>query len=83
MEKRNRLVQNRKSPKNENELIRAYLEVNKAACKADGKDVSAVRAKDGTLGHALLKEEINRGKDSGFHIGEDFIADSELKKRIK
>lgn len=79
----NRLVKNRKSPKNEAEFIRAYKEINKDACKSDKLDISAVQAKDGTLGHALLKQDLNRGKESGLHRAKGFIPDSELKKAMK
>lgn len=79
----NRIVKNRKSPNNEQSFINAYKQMNKEACKQDGLDIAAVRAKDGTPGHALLKPEINRGKDGGYHRGEDFIADSELKKMMR
>ena len=74
----NRIVKNVKSPKNENEFIKSYIEMNPKDAKSNGKDISAVVAKDGTRGHALLKQSINRGKDRNFHRGEDFIPDSKL-----
>lgn len=79
----NRLVRNRKSPANEDDYIKAYKDINKNASKSDGLDISAVKTKDGTCGHALLKQEINRGKATGLHHGKDFIPDSELRKRMK
>ena len=79
----NRLVKNRKSPENESDYIEAYKQMNNKADRPDGLDIAAVRAKDGTLGHAMVKEEHNRSKDRDHHIGKDFIPDSELKKKIK
>ena len=76
----NKIVTNRKSPKNENDYIIVYKQENKKANKPDGYDVSAVRAKDGTPGHAMVKEEYNRSKDRDHHIGKDFIPDYEIKK---
>ena len=75
----NRLAKNRKSPKNETELINAYLRQNPSAKKADGLDVAAVTAKDGTKGHGLLAEKHNRSHDKDFHRVQDFIPDSKLK----
>ena len=77
----NRIAKNRKSPKNEGELIQAYLQKNPSAKKADGLDVAAVTAKDGTRGHALMAEEHNRSRDRDFHRVKDFIPDSELTKK--
>lgn len=79
----NKIVRNRKSPSNEADLINAYKELNPRACKKDNLDIAAVRAKDGTPGHALLNESFNRSKDKGNHIGQNFISDKELKKQIK
>lgn len=79
----NKIVTNRKSPSNEAALINAYKELNPRACKKDNLDIAAVRAKDGTPGHALLNQSINRGKDKENHIGQSFIPDTELKKQIK
>jgi hypothetical protein len=79
----NRIVKNRPSPKNEDDYIDAYLDANKKANRKDGLDVSAVRAKDGTLGHALLKQDDNRSKDHEYHRGEGFIEDKELRKKMK
>ena len=76
----NRLGRNRRSPANEETYIREYLKQNPSARKADGLDVAAVIAKDGTRGHGLLPEEINRGHDHSNHIIKDFIPDSELRK---
>lgn len=78
----NRVVKNRKSPSNEDEFINAYKRLNKDACKSDDMDIAAVRAKDGTLGHVLLPADINRSKDSAYHIGKGFITDLELKKNM-
>ena len=47
------------------------MEINPKAKKSDGLDIAAVVAKDGTRGHALLPEDVNRGKHSGFHRGKD------------
>ena len=79
----NKIVVNRKSPSNEAALINAYKELNPRACRKDHLDVAAVKLRDGTPGHALLDESINRSKDKGGHIGQNFIPDSELKKQIK
>ena len=78
----NRIVKNRKSPENEDEFISAYKKLNKNACKSDNMDIAAVKTKDGTLGHVLLPADINRSKDSAYHIGKGFITDSELKKNM-
>ncbi len=82
-EMNNKLVKNRPSPKRETEFIRAYKEMNPSAAKPDGKDIAAVRTKNGVSGHALLSQSINRGKDTNYHRGEDFISDTELRKRMK
>ena len=74
----NRLGRNRKSPANEEAYIQEYLRQNPSARKADGLDVAAVIAKDGTRGHGLLPEEINRGHDRNNHIIRGFIPDSKL-----
>ena len=79
----NRIVTNRKSPLNEDALINVYKELNPRACRRDNLDIAAVRAKDGTPGHALLNQSINRSKDRDNHIGQNFISDKELKKHIK
>ena len=79
----NRIVTNRKSPSNEADLINAYKELNPRACRKDNLDIAAVRTKDGTPGHALLNQSINRSKDRDNHIGQNFIPDKELKKQIK
>jgi len=79
----NKIVTNRRSPKNEDAYIQAYLKQNPSAKKKDNYDISAVRAKDGTLGHALMNQEHNRSKDKNPHRGMDFIPDSQLKKDIK
>ena len=79
----NRIVTNRKSPSNEADYISAYKEMNPKACRKDNYDIAAVRAKDGTPGHALLNQSINRSKDKDNHIGKDFISDKELKKHNK
>ncbi len=79
----NRIVTNRKSPRNESDYINAYYKMNPSAKIKDNKDISAVRAKDGTLGHALLHQSVNRSKDKGHHIGQDFISDKELRDKFK
>lgn len=79
----NKLVTNRKSPKNEKDYIKAYQELNKQSIKKDNLDIAAVRAKDGTLGHALLKESVNRSKDNQLHIGLNFICDKKLLEHMK
>lgn len=80
---RNRVVKNRKSPSNERAYCNAYVELNPKAARKDHYDVSAVRAKDGTPGHALLHQSINRSKDRNNHIGKSFISDRELRKQMK
>lgn len=79
----NRIVTNRKSPANEDAFIAAYNKLVPSSKKNDKLDVSAVRAKDGTPGHALLDQSINRGKDGNAHRGQNFVSDSELKKTMK
>ena len=79
----NKLAKNRKSPKNESELIQAYIQKNPSAKKADGLDVAAVTAKDGTRGHALMQEKHNRSRDTDYHRVKDFIPDSTLNKSKK
>jgi len=79
----NRIAKNRKSPKNEAELIQAYIQKNPSAKKADGLDVAAVTAKDGTRGHGLMPEKHNRSRDADFHRVKDFIPDSALTKPKK
>ena len=79
----NRIVTNRKSPSNEDAYISAYKELNSRACRKDGLDIAAVRAKDGTPGHALLDESINRSRDKANHRAQNFIPDSELRKQMK
>ena len=79
----NRIVKNRPSPKNESAYIRAYKEVNPSATRPDGKDIAAVRSKNGVAGHALMKPSDNRSKDRDYHRGEDFIPDTELRKKMK
>lgn len=78
----NKIVTNRKSPKNEEAYIEAYQKQNPSAKRKDGLDIAAVRAKDGTLGHAKMNPEHNRSKDKNPHRGQDFIPDSQLKKDI-
>lgn len=79
----NKIVRNRKSPSNEADFINAYKELNPKAGKKDSFDIAAVRTLDGTPGHALLNQSINRSKDKNNHIGQNFIPDTELKKQIK
>lgn len=77
----NRIAKNRKSPKNEDMYIKEYLRQNPSAKKVDGLDIAAVIAKDGTRGHGLLSEELNRSHDRKNHIVKDFIPDSKLKEK--
>lgn len=79
----NRVVTNRRSPSNESDYNNAYRQLNPSAKRNDHYDISAVRAKDGTPGHALLPQGVNRSKDDGNHIGISFIPDSELRKQMK
>lgn len=79
----NRIVTNRKSPSNESAYTNAYRELNPRSRRNDHYDISAVRAKDGTPGHALLPQSINRSKDRDNHIGRSFIPDRELRKQMK
>ena len=78
----NKIAKNRKSPKNENEYIEAYKRLNPKANKQDNYDIAAVIAKDGTKGHGLLSEDINRSHDKNYHRVTSFISDSELKKNL-
>ncbi len=75
----NRLARNRKSPLNEEMYIKEYLKQNPSAKKADGLDIAAVIATDGTRGHGLLPEEFNRSHDRQNHRVKDFIPDNKLK----
>ena len=77
----NRIGKNRRSPSNESLYIENYLKKNPSAKKADGMDISAVIAKDGTRGHGLLPEEFNRAHDKNNHIIKDFISDKDLMKK--
>ena len=79
----NRIVTNRKSPSNEDAYINAYKSLNPKAAKKDNFDIAAVKSTDGTLGHALLNQSVNRSKDRDNHIGKDFISDNELRKIMK
>ena len=62
-----KIGKNRQSPKNEKDYINAYLKANPKANRQDGMDIAAVIAKDGTRGHGLLPEDINRGHDKDYH----------------
>lgn len=79
----NKIVTNRRSPSNERAYISAYKEMNPKAKRNDNLDIAAVRAKDGTYGHALVSQSVNRSKDRDNHIGRSFIPDKELKKQMK
>ena len=79
----NRNVVNVKSPKNEAECRAAYAELNPAAKRRDGKDISAVRTVSGEYGYALLPEGVNRSRDGKAHRGESFISRSEVRKQMK
>lgn len=79
----NRIVTNVKSPKNESAYIAAYKELNPKSNRRDGKDISAVRTSSGEYGHALLPKDKNRSRDRDPHRGEDFISNSELRKKMK
>lgn len=78
----NKIVTNRRSPKNEQEYIQAYQKQNPSSKRKDGLDIAAVRDKAGTPGHALMNQEHNRSRDKNPHRGQDFIPDSQLKKDI-
>ena len=78
----NVIGKNRTSPNNEDDYISAYMKQNPAAKKQDGMDISAVIANDGTRGHGLLPEDINRSHDKDYHRVTNFIPDSELKKNF-
>lgn len=79
----NRIARNRKSPSNEINYINAYKIANPAAKKQDGFDIGAVKAKDGTNGHAQVPEGINRSHDNkNYHRVQNFIADTELRKNM-
>ena len=82
-ELQNRIVQNRKSPKNEDFYIRAYKKINPAANRHDNYDIAAVRTKSGETGHALVKQDINRGHDKDFHYGKDYISDKDIRNMVK
>ena len=79
----NKMVTNVKSPKREREYIQAYKVLNPDAKLPDGHDVSAVKTTSGTYGHALLPQDINRGRDKSNHVGKAFIPNDELRKRFK
>ena len=79
----NRIVTNRRSPSNESAYRQAYSDMNPSARRRDHYDISAVRAKDGTMGHALLPQSVNRSKDRDNHIGKSFIPDYQLRKQMK
>lgn len=78
----NKIAKNRTSPKNENDYIQAYKKLNPKASRHDNYDIAAVIAKDGTKGHGLLPEDINRGHDKDYHRVKNFIPDTELKKKF-
>ena len=67
----NKVVTNRRSPSNESAYRQAYGDLNPSARRRDHYDISAVRAKDGTPGHALLPQSINRSKDRDNHVRPD------------
>jgi hypothetical protein len=75
-------VTNRRSPKNAQDYIQAYIKQNPSAKKKDGLDIAAVRDKTGTPGHALMSQEHSRSKDKNLHRSRDFISDTQLKKDI-
>ena len=79
----NRIVKNRPSPKNERDYIAAYKKVNPSASKSDGKDIAAVRTKNGESGHALMNPSDNRSKDRAYHRGEGFVPDKTLRQNMK
>ena len=79
----NRMAKNRKSPSNEGEYIQTYQNMNRrAARKNDGLDIAAVVTKDGTRGHGLMSESINRDKNRDYHRVKNFIPDKDLKKNF-
>lgn len=79
----NRNATNRKSPKNEDDYIYAYLELNPEAKKSDDLDIAAVKTVNGEYGHGLLKQSFNRAKDTNVHHVEAFIPDSVLRNQMK
>lgn len=79
----NKKVRNVRSPKNEQELINAYKEMNPKSKKPDGLDISSVVTVNGVRGIVLLPESINRSHDKNVHIGKDFISKRDLEKHIK
>ena len=80
----NKHARNRKSPKNEQDFVNIYKQLNtKADKKNDGMDIAAVITKAGIPGHGLMKQDLNRGHDKDFHVVKSFIPDSELKKAMK
>ena len=83
MEYKNRFVTNRRSPKNEDMLVRAYKEMNPKANRKDKLDIAAVKTTTGEKGHALLNQSVNRSKDDRVHRGIDYISDKELNKALK
>lgn len=78
----NKMAKNRPSPKNEDAYIQAYKDLNPKANKHDHYDIAAVVAKDGTKGHGLLSQDLNRGHDKNYHIVRDFISDNKLKNEF-
>ena len=80
----NRRAKNRPSPSNERDFIAAYMKMNASAGKVgDSLDVAAVVTTNGEKGYGLMPEAFNRSRDSGFHNVKDFVAESELKKKMK
>lgn len=78
----NRNVINRRSPSNEDDYIKAYINVFSKAGNKDNYDISAVKTVNGENGHAMLKQEFNRSKDKKVHRGMNFISDNELRKTM-
>ncbi len=78
----NKIGKNRRSPKNEADYIAAYLKENPRAKRQDGMDIAAVTTTAGINGHGLLPKNINRSHDTQNHRIKDFVADSDLKKKL-
>ena len=79
----NKIVKNVSSPTNEKDYINAYKSLVPSSNKKDRYDIAAVKAKDGTRGHVLLDQSINRSKDDQYHHGKQFVSNDELRKHMK
>ena len=79
----NKNVKNVKSPKNEQQYINAYKDLNPRAKRKDNLDVAAVVSASGERGHALVNQKPNRSHDTDYHRGQNFISNEELRKHMK